>query len=117
MAERDKLNATIKASIAGKELKLRLTIGDIEAVEEDLNTGLPVLLRKLQGREYQLRELRTVLERALRSAGDDRITRDDVRAMLTGANLPAALVAVQRAILAALDMGPTEADGEQGATS
>lgn len=112
----DKLNATVKATIGGTTLELRLTIGDIEAIESDLGVGLPRILRTWRDGDYQLRHVRVILQQALNGADPKKkFGADEVRAMLTAVNLPAAFAAVQLAVFAALDMGPTVAD--EGATT
>jgi hypothetical protein len=107
----DKLNATVKATIGEKDYKLRLTIGDIESIEEDLGVGLPRILRTWRDGDYQLRHVRVILQQAL-NGGGAKVSADDVRAMMTAATMPSAFAAVQLAVFAALDMGPIVADGE-----
>lgn len=109
--QRDKLSATIKATIAGTEYKLRLTIGDIEAIEDALDGGLMVMLRRWQVGDYRVKELRVVLEQALRSGGN-KVSTDEVRAMISMKALAEVVSAVTDAIYAGIDLGPTEAVGE-----
>lgn len=106
---RDNLSATVKATIGGTEYKLRLTIGDIEAIEEELGTGLLGMLRRWQAGDHRVRELRVVLETALRSAGG-KFSTDDVRALMGFENLPEVIEAVSSALFAGMDLGPTKAD-------
>lgn len=77
------LRGEITATLGGKERKLRLTIGQIENLEDELGLGAVDLFTRFVERKHTTRQLRTILAEALKKGPEHpRPSLDDVWEMV-----------------------------------